>query len=261
MAPPRPSPVDTKPARHLLSSQPFSTAGLLVVIEYIHRRHDEISSNNTTLLFPTVRSWSPCDPLPKQGRPSRRSSLRFTHSACAILCVRQYAHVKQFDERSTQPILPLPNPVGTEKGLLFKSFVLVNSALAGVGINLQSPPIEITTAKEQQVVDGTPTITVTGNTRAFDLESFYFGCAVNSVEGAEAVPKRCTILVAGFKGKQERVDATYTYTPTAKGGRLQPQIQAVLPSRFVGLQNVTIIQDDPTLEALVMDSISVILCQ
>lgn len=82
---------------------------------------------------------------------------------------------------------------------------------------------------------------------------------VISVEAAEAVPKQCTILISGFKRKQEMVIVTYTYTPTVNAGRLQPQIQAVLPNSFVNLQIVTIIYDDPTLKALVVDIISVIL--
>lgn len=53
--------------------------------------------------------------------------------------------------------------------------------------------------------------------------------------------------------------ASYTFSP-ATGLVDVPMIQAVLPTTFVNLQNVTIIQDDPTLEALVADNFNVTTC-
>ncbi len=47
--------------------------------------------------------------------------------------------------------------------------------------------------------------------------------------------------------------ATYTFTPPTPPVDV-PMIQAVLPGSFVALQNVTIIQDDPTLEVLAADN-------
>ena len=67
---------------------------------------------------------------------------------------------------------------------------------------------------------------------------------------------QCTVTVAGFRNDKEVAVASFTFTPPA--GELEvPMIQAVLDGEFVQLQNVTIIQDDPTLEALNLDDVVV----
>lgn len=118
-----------------------------------------------------------------------------------------------------------------------------------------SLPNGIVTGFEQQAVNGTPSLTILylGSTiKTFDLISFYFGCALNAAQGLASVPTQCTILVAGFQNNKEVAVATYTFSPPA-GQLAVPMIQAVLPKTFVKLQNLTIIQDNPTLEALLCD--------
>ena len=64
---------------------------------------------------------------------------------------------------------------------------------------------------------------------------------------------QCTILVAGFRNGQEVVDATYTFSPPVGETAAAPLVEAVLPAGFVTLQNVTLVQGDPTVEVLKAD--------
>ncbi|CAD6587395.1 MAG: hypothetical protein ASARMPRED_003083 [Alectoria sarmentosa] len=92
------------------------------------------------------------------------------------------------------------------------------------------------------------------DTISFDLHSFYFGCAGNTAEGAASAAVECTILFAGFRNGQEVVDATYTFSPPMGGETAAaPLVEAVLPAGFVTLQNVTIVQGDPTVDVLNAD--------
>ena len=122
-----------------------------------------------------------------------------------------------------------------------------------------SLPNVIVTGFEQQAVNGTPSLTIlySGSTiKSFDLHYFWFGCALNSVEGVVSTATQCTVTVAGFRDNQEVADASFTFSPPA-GDLAVPMTQAVMPGSFVQLQNVTIIQDNPTLEALNLDDVDV----
>ena len=162
-----------------------------------------------------------------------------SHLSLDAYHIEPNANTEQFDERSANPATPLLNPVGVDKGLYFQSWVLVNSGTQVLGLRTHSPEISIVTANEQRGIDGTPTITSIysgSKTKLFDLKSFYFGCLGNDVAAAgNSVAVQCTVLSAGFKGNQEIVVASYTFTPTVSGLVQVPMIQAVLPVSFVGL--------------------------
>lgn len=67
---------------------------------------------------------------------------------------------------------------------------------------------------------------------------------------------QCTIAVAGFQNEQEVAVASYTFSPL--GGDLSvPLIPADMPAEFVALQNVTVIQNDPTADTLTADDFMV----
>ncbi|KAL8706258.1 MAG: hypothetical protein Q9201_000695 [Fulgogasparrea decipioides] len=170
--------------------------------------------------------------------------------------------MQQFDTRTANPVLSALNNVGVEKGLYFQSFVVVNTSLTLTAVFPHSGTNEIATAVEQQDLTGTPAITSIysgSEVRYFTLKSFYFGCEANSVVSVADVALQCTIFVAGFKDGQEKGSATYTFSPTAANVVRPSMIQAKLPDDFVELQNVTVIQDNPKLKALVLDDINVML--
>ena len=145
----------------------------------------------------------------------------------------------------------------------FNSWVLnqpaeVDNAVVA-GVIPQSLANETVTGFERQSVNGTPSLTILypgSKIKSFDLHSFYLGCSLNSVEGAAGVPTQCTTTVAGFRNDKEVAVASFIFSPLA-GKVAVPMIKAVLPGDFVLLQNVTIIQDNPTLEALQLDDVNV----
>ena len=67
---------------------------------------------------------------------------------------------------------------------------------------------------------------------------------------------QCTISVAGFKGVKEVVVASFTFTPPAVSVEAVAMIEAVLPAGFQGVQNVTVVQEDPAVQALIVDSVT-----
>jgi hypothetical protein len=59
------------------------------------------------------------------------------------------------------------------------------------------------------------------NIESFQLESFYYGCVIQVLNGDTAVPTVCTINVTGYKGSDNTVadsqqvcSQTYSYNPT-----------------------------------------------
>ena len=87
----------------------------------------------------------------------------------------------------------------------------------------------------------------------------YLPCSLRRENADLEKYNRCTITVAGFaKGSDQEVAlASFTFTPPLVEVAPVPMEHAVLPSTFSLLKivNVTIIQDDPTTEALVVDNV------
>lgn len=67
---------------------------------------------------------------------------------------------------------------------------------------------------------------------------------------------QCTTTVAGFKGGKQVVDASFTFTPPAVSVKAVPMVEAVLDAGFQGVQSVTVVQGNPTLQALIVDSVT-----
>ena len=57
------------------------------------------------------------------------------------------------------------------------------------------------------------------------------------------------------KSNKEVAVASFTFTPPTNVLKAVPMIQAVLPSGFANVYNVTLIQTNPTVNALVVDSV------
>ena len=138
----------------------------------------------------------------------------------------------------------------------FNSWVL--NEPSGVGVSTHSPPIDIATLATSQAVNGTPSLSIPAGSKiqSFDLSSFWFGCALDTVEGLAGKATQCTIDVAGFRKGQEVAVASFTFTPPVTDLSV-PQIQAVFSGTFIALENVTIIQDDPVLNVLVADNFKI----
>lgn len=88
----------------------------------------------------------------------------------------------------------------------------------------------------------------------FDLLSFFFNCVTPTGTGAAQLAVHCSILVGGFDATNKEVaSATYTFTPPLLQVAKAPMIQAILPDRFKGLRNVTVVQTSPANQVLLVD--------
>ena len=155
---------------------------------------------------------------------------------------------------------PSLNAVGVEDQLFYNAFNVgeQDSGVSGLAAH-SKPNVIFTTQVTAQTLRGTPTLTVSypgSQVTSFNLQSFYFGCTVPSVQTLAGAATQCSILVAGFNAANKEVAvATYTFTPPATNMLNAPLIQAVLPSTFVWLHNVTIVQSSPTTQVLALDDV------
>ncbi|KAL8798244.1 MAG: hypothetical protein Q9182_006834 [Xanthomendoza sp. 2 TL-2023] len=129
------------------------------------------------------------------------------------------------------------------------------------GVAAQSSPNAIaTTTLVNQLIEGTPTITVDcpgSKSVAFDLKSFYFDCSTPTAPGAFQVAEQCSILVAGFNAANKEVaSATFTFTALLENLTRAPMTQANFPSAFTGLHNATIVQKSSSTQVLLVDNVS-----
>ena len=158
--------------------------------------------------------------------------------------------------------VPSLNLVNVYDGLFYNAWNLDQStvALGLSGVPAHSPPTFIATAQvTSQTLRGTPSLTVdyTGsNVVFFDLFSFWFGCTRPAAQNNVNLATQCTVLVAGFDAQnKEKAVAMFTFTPTATQLTNTPMIQAVLPTGFTGLHNVTVVQSSPTTQVLQLDNV------
>jgi hypothetical protein len=169
----------------------------------------------------------------------------------------------QFDDQNylLGTVLPALQPVGEYQGLSYNGFVGLQAALLGTGVAPHSPNNEIVTGLPQSLLDGTAYIEATGDTTYFDLKSFYFGCAVDTVTGLVGVPTACTITATGYYEGIQHIVQEFKYTPTGllSSGQDQAKSQySKCHTGFMGVDKVEFTSDDPTLQVLLLDDITYI---
>ncbi|KAI4282839.1 MAG: hypothetical protein L6R38_002640 [Xanthoria sp. 2 TBL-2021] len=168
--------------------------------------------------------------------------------------------ITQFDDR-TAPLLPAdPNvAVNVYRGLFYRAFNIRNLASPTSGSTPRTSPNGIPSSLViTQLTRGTPTLTVDylgSKPLYFNFERFYFGCVTPTQQGAAQIAVQCSVLVAGFNAANKQVAvATYTFTPPVANVAKAPMIEAQLPSGFVNLRNVTIVQSSPATQVLLLDN-------
>ena len=89
--------------------------------------------------------------------------------------------------------------------------------------------------------------------KIFNLEYFYFGCALGTEEGLTSLPLPCSLTVEGYNPKGKMIASNTFYF--AGGGRRKNMVQAMTPG-FNGLQYVKFTLTTEETTAAVMDSFS-----
>lgn len=146
----------------------------------------------------------------------------------------------QFDDLTTVPEVPLLTPTGEYKQLDFENFEVVQLGVGGlvlIGIIAQSPPNVIGNGLQDSLLQGPPVIKTGKGVKSFDLESFYFGCVLDTAASAASVPPACKLTVNGFDAHGKKIaDQDFQFTPK---GLKSPMAHAKLSSKFRGLDHVT----------------------
>lgn len=127
------------------------------------------------------------------------------------------------------------------------------------GVIPNTPKNEILTGLPQSLTDGTAFIGATGSITYFDFESFYYGCAIDSVTGAVAVPTACTIIATGFYQGKQKIVQEFNYNPAAglaAGQNGAYTKQGKCHTGFKGVDKVEFTSTNPTLDIVILDTIS-----
>ncbi|GAB7366490.1 hypothetical protein MBLNU230_g8283t1 [Neophaeotheca triangularis] len=114
-----------------------------------------------------------------------------------------------FDELPSLPGISQINPVNVHKGINYNSFNVVSVGVDVLGLPLtgvipgvlpQSGRQYIGTSITESLTRGGPAFIIDGESfKSFDLQSLFFGCAVNAVQSVAGVPQQCTIAFTAFK--------------------------------------------------------------
>lgn len=157
-------------------------------------------------------------------------------------------------------------PVGYQNDLNYNQLQLGSPLNVGLGGVTRASPPNAATISERNIlqtgklsVNPTATVFKDGNIKYFKLDQFFFGCTGNTGENAANVAVGCGISVTGYDIYGKMVgDASYNYAPATL--MQAPMVRAVLPSYFVGLQNVTFgistSSITPTETALLLDNVT-----
>ncbi|KAK5130092.1 hypothetical protein LTR08_002480 [Meristemomyces frigidus] len=105
-----------------------------------------------------------------------------------------------FDDLTATPLLSELSPVGTYKGLNWAALDVLQAGVAGIeeGVQPQSGANVAVNGVTDTLLNGALSITAK-TVKSFDLESAYFGCAINTLETVASVPQQCTVAFTAYK--------------------------------------------------------------
>ncbi|KAI4157718.1 MAG: hypothetical protein LQ342_008057 [Letrouitia transgressa] len=144
--------------------------------------------------------------------------------------------------------------------LTYGSFDVYGSLLPGTlpltGVVTHSPPQGILTSATEQATSGTPSLRVAPPYKSVTFDSFYFGCSLNLPEGEADEATTCTVTVKGFNQANEQVALkTFTFDAPLVSATKVPQVQAKLDRTFTDVYKITLVQDDPVTQYLLIDNV------
>ncbi|KAK3080523.1 hypothetical protein LTS18_000557 [Coniosporium uncinatum] len=151
-----------------------------------------------------------------------------------------YNVLATFDDLTNPTPLTSTTEINQYKKLDYSGFVLGTLGAAGItaaGIVPQSSPNVALFAANTMVLYGTPTLSTSGtSSKAFDLNSFYFGCVVASEETAASLPAACTINIKGYNLSGKQVQSqSFSFQPN---GLVQSQMVKAKVNNWKALSRV-----------------------
>ncbi|EHK97891.1 hypothetical protein GLAREA_06337 [Glarea lozoyensis ATCC 20868] len=172
-----------------------------------------------------------------------------------------------FQDLTALPALSQINPIGTYKGLQYRSFNLLQVGLLGaipppVGINPPSPFNVAANSITGTILTGSPAF-IASSVKSFDIYSTYIACVANTALSVAGLPTQCTISFTAYKKDKTTVFDTVNaqFNPT---GLLSDMYKVVFPSSWTDLRQVdiAIVQATltSTLSALFIDDVKYKTC-
>ncbi|KAF2170255.1 hypothetical protein M409DRAFT_19858 [Zasmidium cellare ATCC 36951] len=173
-----------------------------------------------------------------------------------------------YDDIFVFPALPALNNLDTYEGLTYTDFdvnqvgVDGEAQLTGIRPHTTSNNI-VSGIQALSKTDINPGFSTNGtDTKYFDLKYFYFGCAVNTLAGAEGVAQQCTINVRGYRKLHDAnpvASAQFSFNPNIVDVLVDPKI-ATFDKSFSAIQRVEIVQIESTtgeaLNVIVLDDVA-----
>lgn len=183
-----------------------------------------------------------------------------------VLRAKHSSLLPQYDDLSFFPAVDLLAPIDQYRGLEYHSFGGVAPLLPElqIGIYPHSKENMIATHLVHDVLSGTAYITtdyVGSCYPAFSLESFYFGCSLNTAALNGLLPTPCVVTIKGYlKGVQVAVQE-FNYDPFEHGVSGSHAITKANPKlgqckhSFSRVDKVEFTTDNDLLNALLVDDI------
>ncbi|KAI4212308.1 MAG: hypothetical protein LQ351_005021 [Letrouitia transgressa] len=144
--------------------------------------------------------------------------------------------------------------------LTYSAFDVYGSLLPGTlpltGVETHSIPQGILTSAVEQATSGTPTIKIAPPYKSVTFESFYFGCSLNVPEGEADEATECTVTVKGFNQANEQVAIKqFTFDSPLISIAKVPQVLVKFDRTFADIYRITLVQDDPVTQNLLIDNL------
>ncbi|KAL9610364.1 MAG: hypothetical protein Q9167_004934 [Letrouitia subvulpina] len=144
--------------------------------------------------------------------------------------------------------------------LNYNSFSVYGSLAPGTfpisGVVTHSPPQGILTGSTDQATSGTPSLTVAPPYKSVTFDSFYFGCSLSIPEGAVDEATTCTVTVKGYSQANEQLAMkTFTFDAPLVSTAKVPQVLARLDKTFSNVYKITLVQDNPVEQGLLIDNV------
>lgn len=198
----------------------------------------------------------------KRELATKESVEKIAFKNTMLIIIPFFFLLNQFDDENylVGGVLPAASAVGTYKGLEYNAFVGIDNVLND-GVQPHSPTNEIVTGLPQSLTDGTAYIAATGATTYFDLKSFYFGCAIDSVTALVSAPVACTVTATGYYQGKQHIVQEFNYTPSnllISGQQSAKTQYSKCHTGFQGVDKVEFTSSNPTLDIIVLDDITYI---
>lgn len=158
----------------------------------------------------------------------------------------------QYDDITVVPAVPAANTLGTYKGLNYTGFAVNQVGVGGAaqltGVAPHTKPNNIVSGVQQTSTTGQNAGFSIDKTKSkfFDLKSLYYGCSINTSEGAEGAAQQCTINV-GPRNRLAVEDTLLTCLTQVRGYRLLNDPNPVASAQFSFNPKVTQLVANPNL--------------